>query len=203
MTEYRPGERPVRSQKWWKKGKPGKLKSSMVGLSTAAVLGVYAAGYIASDGAASGGDVFAAEPQATEAATSATAAPATATAVVPSSRPSGGSRTAPGAAPTTAATATPQATTQATAAAYRDGVFTGSGTGPHGGLTVAVTVAAGKITSVEITSCQTRYPCSRIAAMPAKIVAAQSTNVTYVSRATDSSVAFVRAVTAALATAQA
>lgn len=194
MTEYRPGERPVRSQKWWKKGKPGKLKSSMVGLSTAAVLGVYAAGYIASDGSASSGDVFAAT---TDAVATATTAPATSTATI-ASRSSGNAA----AKTPTAAAATPTAAAAATGQ-YKDGVYTGSGTGPHGGLTVAVTVAAGKITSVEITSCQTRYPCSRIADMPAKIVAAQSTKVTYVSRATDSSVAFVRAVTAALATAQA
>lgn len=198
MTEYRPGERPVRAQKWWKKGKPGKLKSSMVGLSTAAVLGVYAAGYIASDGSASDGDVFAAS---TDTVALATTAPATATTA---SRPSG--NTAPGTRTAGATTTTPAATPTAaagTAAQYKDGVYTGSGTGPHGGMTVAVTVAAGRITSVEITSCQTRYPCSRIAERPAKIVAAQSTKVTYVSRATDSSVAFVRAVTAALATAQA
>lgn len=201
MTEYRPGERPARPQKWWKKGKPGKLKSSMVGLSTAAVLGVYAAGYISSDGTAAGNDVFAAEAQAPVAV--ATTAPATATPVQSSSRPSGSTRTEPGAAPTTPATSTPNSAAPSAAAQYKDGVYTGSGTGPHGGMTVAVTVAAGKITSVEITSCQTRYPCSRIAEMPAKIVAAQSTKVTYVSRATDSSVAFVRAVTAALATAQA
>jgi uncharacterized protein with FMN-binding domain len=59
-------------------------------------------------------------------------------------------------------------------------------------------VQNGKIVSADITGCGTRYPCSRIAQLPARVVAAQSAKVNRVSGATDSSVAYMRAVTAAL-----
>lgn len=189
---------PGAGEQWWRKGKPGRLKSSMVGISAAAVLGVYAAGYVSSSDAASAGErVQAVTPM------PATTIPGATVAATPraTSTPQTGSTSgrAPGGATSVAPTATPTAARTTTAAGvYQDGTYSGSGAGPHGGMTVSVAVQGGRITSVEITSCNTRWPCSRIADMPARVVAAQSSQVAYVTRATDSSVAFVRAVAAAL-----
>ncbi|MCC6387041.1 MAG: FMN-binding protein [Dehalococcoidia bacterium] len=187
---------PRGGEQWWRKGKPGRLKSSMVGISAAAVLGVYAAGYVSSgDGA--GATVKAASPASAPLATATAIPPATATAAPRG--PAG--RTLPGGEvpPTVAPTATPvTARTPVAAGTYKDGSYTGTGVGPHGGMTVAVAVEGGRITSVDITACNTRWPCSRISELPSRVLAAQSAQVQYVTRATDSSVAFVRAVSAAL-----
>ena len=188
---------PGAGEQWWRKGKPGRLKSSMVGISAAAVLGVYAAGYVSSSDAASAGErVQAVTPM------SATTIPGATVAATPraTSTPQTGPTTgrAPTGATPAAPTATPTAARTTVATAYQDGTYSGTGAGPHGGMTVSVAVQGGRITSVEITSCNTRWPCSRIADMPARVVAAQSSQVAYVTRATDSSVAFVRAVAAAL-----
>jgi uncharacterized protein with FMN-binding domain len=67
---------------------------------------------------------------------------------------------------------------------------------------VTVTVQGGKITAAEITDCGTRYPCSRIANLPAQAVARQSAAVDLVSGATDSTNAYRAAVNAALAQAR-
>ncbi len=56
--------------------------------------------------------------------------------------------------------------------------------------------------SAEITRCGTRYPCSKIAALPGQVVARQGPTVDRVSGATDSATAYRAAVTAALAKAQ-
>lgn len=190
---------PRGGEQWWRKGKPGRLKSSMVGISAAAVLGVYAAGYVSSGDA--GATVKAASPANTPLPTATAIAQATATPVPrgPAGRTLPGGDGAPPAAPTVAPTVTPStARTPIAAGTYKDGNYTGTGVGPHGGMTVAVAVEGGRITSVEITACNTRWPCSRISELPSRVLAAQSAQVQYVTRATDSSVAFVRAISAAL-----
>src|SRR5579871_804757 len=55
--------------------------------------------------------------------------------------------------------------------AYRDGTYSGSGTSRRGGVSVAVTVAGGRITNVSISRVTTEYPSSRISALPAQVVA--------------------------------
>ncbi len=85
---------------------------------------------------------------------------------------------------------------------YTDGTFTGTGTSRHGNIEVSVVIQGGKITSAQITSCQTRYPCSKVAALPGQVVTRQSASVSYVSGSTDSSKAFAGAVAAALAKAK-
>lgn len=190
---------PRDAEQWWRKGKPGRLKSSMVGISAAAVLGVYAAGYVSSSGDAGGATVKAASPANTPLPTATAAATVTPVPRGPAGRTIPGGDGAPPAASTVAPTVTPSAPrTPVAAGTYKDGSYTGTGVGPHGGMSVAVAVEGGRITSVEITACNTRWPCSRISEMPSRVLAAQSAQVQYVTRATDSSVAFVRAVSAAL-----
>ncbi len=96
---------------------------------------------------------------------------------------------------TSASTAGPVAAT----IGYKDGTFTGQGTSRHGNIQVQVVVQSGKIVSTTITGSTTRYPTSAIASLPGAVVSQQSPNVDLVSGATDSSSAFVQAVTNALA----
>jgi uncharacterized protein with FMN-binding domain len=98
--------------------------------------------------------------------------------------------------PTATATATAAAST---ASKLRDGTYTGTGTSRHGSIGVTVVVRSGKIVSADITTCGTRYPCSKIADLPGEVIVRQSANVDFVSGSTDSSTAYKAAVTAALA----
>ena len=79
-------------------------------------------------------------------------------------------------------------------AAYRDGVYTGTGTGFGGQMTVQVTVSGGKITD---DSPYLQNAC----ALLQNIIASQSTNVDAVSGATYSSAGLIEAVRNALANA--
>lgn len=82
---------------------------------------------------------------------------------------------------------------------YRDGAYSGSGENVHGGVTVGIVIAGGRIVSAEITRCFTRYPCAEIESLPGQLLERQSARLRYVTGATDSSRAFVKAVEAALA----
>ncbi len=82
--------------------------------------------------------------------------------------------------------------------AFRDGTYVGRGNSLHGGVEVTVVVAGGRMRSVEITRCMTRYPCSEIESLPPQALERQSDRIRYVSGATDSSRAFAAAMTAAL-----
>jgi uncharacterized protein with FMN-binding domain len=84
----------------------------------------------------------------------------------------------------------------------RDGTFLGWGSSRHGDIQAAVEVRGGRIISATITQCQTRYPCSRIAVLPPEVVTRQSSQVDFVSRATDSTNAFYYAVVNALSQAK-
>jgi uncharacterized protein with FMN-binding domain len=103
------------------------------------------------------------------------------------------------ASPVVAQTATSLPTATSTASIYKDGTYTGTGTSRHGAIQATVVVQNGKIVSAQITGSTTRYPTSRIASLPGEIVSTQSTNVNYVSGATDSSTAYLQAVANALA----
>ena len=89
------------------------------------------------------------------------------------------------------------------ATTYADGTYSGTGTSRFGNVTVSVTVSGGKITNVQITKVTTSFPESRIASLPAAVVASQSASVNVVSGATYSSTAFEQAVQQALSQAQA
>lgn len=173
--------RPARTNAW--KSRTGRITYSLAGLSSAAILSVYSIGYLRTQaGEAEGAPL------------SAPTAAATAT-LAPTLAPLRGQRsTAP------APTSTPAPTKQAgaTAAAYRDGSYSGTGTSRHGNIQVVVVVKDGKIASASITSCMTRYPCSKVSSLPGKVLAAQKAVVDHVSGATDSSNAYNMAVANAL-----
>lgn len=95
-------------------------------------------------------------------------------------------------------------TPQASTISYKDGQYTGSGSNPFGTLSVSVTVAQGKITSVRITQYAMHYPASYIdPAMNDEVVAHQTWHVYGVSGATASSENFAEAVYQALQKARA
>lgn len=204
------------------------LANSLVALSSAAVVAVYAAGY-ARTAPAAGQFVGTAMTSVTDAGsavgTTPTTAPtvaSTATAVsanpIQGAAPGGqrGGRQQPGGAVNGGSGAAPTATTMTGAAptvvpsmapattsgAFRDGTYTGTGTSRHGNIGVTVTVQAGKMVAAEISTCGTRYSCSIIAALPGQAVARQSAAVDGVTGATDSTKAYRAAVNAALAQAR-
>ena len=87
-------------------------------------------------------------------------------------------------------------------AAYRDGVYTGTGTGFGGQMTVQVTVFGGKIADIQVLSSKDDSPYLQNAcALLQNIIASQSTNVDAVSGATYSSAGLIEAVRNALANA--
>jgi uncharacterized protein with FMN-binding domain len=100
----------------------------------------------------------------------------------------------------TSAPATPRATPAVT---YREGRYVASGESIHGGVTVAVVIFEGRIASAEIVKCETRYACTEIESLSEQAVERQSARLRYVSGATDSSRAYVKALEAALARAAA
>lgn len=87
-------------------------------------------------------------------------------------------------------------------ATYRDGVYTGTGTGFGGQMTVQVTVSGGKIADIQVLSSKDDSPYLQNAcALLQNIIASQSTNVDAVSGATYSSAGLIEAVRNALANA--
>lgn len=84
-------------------------------------------------------------------------------------------------------------------AVYREGRYVGTGESIHGAVTVAIVIFEGRIVSAEIVKCDTRYACSQIDELSVQAVERQSARLRYVSGATDSSRAYVKALEAALA----
>ncbi|MFN8585776.1 MAG: FMN-binding protein [Dehalococcoidia bacterium] len=171
--------------------KPRHFSGRLAALSSAAILAVYAVGYTVTEDAA----------QSAESGPAPTPTPRAS--ADPTTSPTSTARgTSPAQTPTvTVQRATSTATPGASSGSYRDGTYVGFGTGRHGSIEATVTVEGGKITAVQISQCLTRYPCSRIGALPGQVVSRQSAQVDYVSGATDSSRSFIQAVTNALATA--
>ncbi len=87
------------------------------------------------------------------------------------------------------------------AARWRDGAYTGHGDSPHGDLDVRVVIKEGRIIEASIEACNTRYPCEVIDRMVRQAVLIQSSNVDYMSRATESSEAYFEGLSEALNTA--
>jgi uncharacterized protein with FMN-binding domain len=85
---------------------------------------------------------------------------------------------------------------------FKDGVYRGYGTSRHGDIEAEIEVSGGRIGTVRISQCLTRYSCSRISELLDEVVARQSAKVDYVSGATQSSDAFIQAVTDALSKAR-
>lgn len=166
-----------------------KLNRSVVALGSAAIIAVYGAGLARTE-----------SPPATAPETISPAlAAATAPATTPTPRTDSATaiaRAIAAASPTPAVATAPGVSVATTA--YRDGTFTGSGTSRFGGFEVAVTIAGGKITAVDITRATTRYPASRVARLPGQVIERQSASVDMVSGATASSRAFRDAVAQAL-----
>jgi len=109
-----------------------------------------------------------------------------------------GIATPPTPAPVTTSAATTASASAPTVSPYKDGTFTGTGTSRRGSISVAVTVASGRISNVNITKVATQYPISAVSSMPAQVVTTQSANVNGVSGATYSAQAFRGAVQTAL-----
>jgi uncharacterized protein with FMN-binding domain len=84
----------------------------------------------------------------------------------------------------------------------KDGTFTGWGTSRHGDIQATVMVKNGKIFFAAISECMTQYSCSWISQLPPQVVARQSAEVDYVSGATQSTIAFYRAVIEAMSKAK-
>ncbi|MXP82179.1 FMN-binding protein [Bacillus sp. AN2] len=84
-----------------------------------------------------------------------------------------------------------------------DGNFSGTGSNEIGSISVSVTIKQGNITSVEITSDNTRYGQSSISSLPNEVVIRQSADVDTVSGATLSTQDFETAVAQALEQAKA
>src|SRR5579859_1943920 len=96
----------------------------------------------------------------------------------------------------------PATAAKAVTSLYQDGKYVGEGSNRRADVQVTVVVAGGKITSADITNCDTQYPCSLLNGLPAQVVARQSDNVDLISRATLSYSAYRQAVHQALAQAQ-
>lgn len=85
---------------------------------------------------------------------------------------------------------------------YKDGIYTGAGRRRHGRVVATVAVKGGRLTSVEITVCDTRFPCTYLDPLPAQVLARQRPDVDAISGATESAQAFSAAVAEALAKAR-
>lgn len=197
MPDRKPQPRPStpaeRGRKLWKPGRSSRMKAGLVGLSSAAIVSVYAAGYINTRAGET--------PNVAAAAAVATVAPsATPTTRSLPTQSTGGSQAQPAPRATSTPTPTPAA---ATSASYKDGTYVGVGTSRHGSIQATVQVENGKIVSADITGCGTKYPCSKVASLPGQVLLRQSATVNYISGATDSSRAYMGAVAAALAQAKA
>ena len=199
----------------------------LVALSSAAILAIYAAGYVRTRGAA---DRFAAEaaPRRAPAANPPLVQPPRPLPPVqqgepvipPPTRqietraraaagqiPAVTSPPAPDVVPQPAASAPapsapPELPAPAVEAQFKDGRYLGWGYCRHGDIQASVVVEAGRITSATIARCLTRYSCSWIDALPGQVVSRQSPEVDYVSGATESTDAFHDAVAEALSKAK-
>ena len=192
-----------------------RMSNSLITLSSAAIVAIYAAGYHRTSPAAHRFDsqtrqqrtstTIASVPPPGAAKPGIDATPPVSRSVAPpvKKRPPAPRKAAPGApSDSQAAPTAPSAQTR-----YKDGVYLGWGSCPHGDIEASVLIQGGKIVSTAISQCLTRYSCSWIAPrtpgggfpdLPGQVVERQSPKVDYVSGATESSYAFSDAVAAAL-----
>lgn len=235
------GTLPLQSQDYFEEqvGPSRRISNTLVTLSSAAIVAIYAAGYHRTSSAAHRFDSQ--TPQQRASTDVAVVAPPPPTAANPinkttpppsrspaaagkknnsrrltsarKSPPTAGDSVAESSAPATSTTAANPGIETAVPAAraakngYKDGAYSGWGSCRHGDIEASVVIQEGKIASVAISQCLTRYSCSWIAPktpggglpdLPGQVVERQNTKVDYVSGATESSYAFADAVTAAL-----
>lgn len=212
IDAQQPSLRPAASVKR-KPATSRKITRRLLVLSSTAILSVYAAGYLRTESAAEqiaaaerpSGDGARPLPVPTQASLDPRPTPAAAASI-----PTGGSA-APAEVPPTSTPVPPTSTPQVLVTAaltptpapvvsgFRDGKYVGLGRSRHGSIQATVVIQGGKIVSASISRCGTRYPCSRIASLPDQVVAQQNTDVDLVSGASDSSDAYLEAVSNALA----
>lgn len=234
------GTLPLQSQDYFDEriGPSRRISNTLVTLSSAAIVAIYAAGYHRTSSAAHRFDSQIPQQRASTDVALVSAPPPTAVNPInktsPPSRsaaaaekknnsrrstsarkspPTAGDSVAESSAPATSTTAANPGIETAVPAApaakngYKDGTYLGWGSCRHGDIETSVVIQEGKIASVAISQCLTRYSCSWIAPktpggglpdLPGQVVERQSTKVDYVSGATESSYAFADAVTAAL-----
>jgi uncharacterized protein with FMN-binding domain len=167
-----------------------KMRRRMVALSSSAIAAIYLTGYVTTRSADAG---LAGSQTLTGTSSTVLTAPAPAR---------GSGATSPGAPALPQSPSASSGSPAAAAVAFRDGTYQGSGMSRRGGVGVSVTIQGGRITATTITGGSTQYPLSRIAALPAQVVARQSAQVDRVTGATYSAQAFQQAVQQALAQAQ-
>ena len=213
-------------------GSHKKVSNGLVALSSAAVLAVYAAGYVRTKSAA---DRFTLQAESRRPVIPAPATVAPPTNLLPP--PSVNTLAVPPAktvtkaprrsvkrraeTPAPIAVSAPAATTELPAALleqtaatpapvvpevvkpqYLDGTYFGWGTSRHGDIQAQVVIENGRIAAATIAQCLTRYSCSVIAKLPPQVAERQSPETDYVSGATQSTNAFYYAVVEALSKAK-
>ena len=213
-------------------GSHKKVSNGLVALSSAAVLAVYAAGYVRTKSAA---DRFTLQAESRRPVIPAPATVAPPTNLLPP--PSVNTLAVPAAktvakaprrsvkrraeTPAPIAVSAPAATAELPAALleqtaatpapvvpevvkpqYKDGTYFGWGTSRHGDIQAQVVIENGRIAAATIAQCLTRYSCSVIAKLPPQVAERQSPETDYVSGATQSTNAFYYAVVEALSKAK-
>lgn len=213
-------------------GSHKKVSNGLVALSSAAVLAVYAAGYVRTKSAA---DRFTLQAESRRPVIPAPATVAPPTNLLPP--PSVNTLAVPPAktvtkaprrsvkrraeTPAPIAVSAPAATAELPAALleqaaatpapvvpevvkpqYKDGTYFGWGTSRHGDIQAQVVIENGRIAAATIAQCLTRYSCSVIAKLPPQVAERQSPETDYVSGATQSTNAFYYAVVEALSKAK-
>jgi uncharacterized protein with FMN-binding domain len=208
------GTLPLHSRDYFEEraGPSQRISNSLITLSSAAIVAIYAAGYHRTAPAAHKFDSRARD-QRTAATLASVLPPSAANPEIEPASPVSRSAAPPvkknSARPATSARkAAPSKPTDSTPQTrYKDGVYLGWGSCPHGDIEASVVIQNGKIVSTAISQCLTRYSCGWIAPkipggglpdLPSQVVERQSPKVDYVSGATESSYAFADAVAAAL-----
>ena len=177
-----------------------KVTHSLVAMSSAAVLAVYAAGYTRTRSAAERLEAQAAGHRPAPVSPPRVSAPTEEAAAVPASRETpvepGRVAAAPAHPTDTGAKAAPEPI--APPAEPKEEASPIWGTSRHGDIQAAVVIEGGHIARATISQCLTRYSCSIIEKLPPEVAERQSPEVDYVSGATQSTNAFYYAVVEAL-----
>ena len=90
------------------------------------------------------------------------------------------------------------AATRSVPRSLHDGVYSGTGSGPYGDVSVSISVTDRRIADVQITGVTTFFSADWIARLPAEVIRRQGPSIDVVSGATGSTAAFDAAVADAL-----